>query len=109
MPCKENLSEHKGHILQTCSDCLLWTDTFRNEDVTGRYIMQFSKFGTLLKYSKALSEDANVLIAHSSASVPFPARTGKIDPKDVETIKKQAECLNFPEDFHSYDGKTGQL
>ena len=41
---KENLSDHKGHILQTCSDCLLWTDTFRNGDVTGRYILQFSKF-----------------------------------------------------------------
>lgn len=41
---KENLSDHKGHILQTCSDCLLWTDTFRNGDITGRYILQFSKF-----------------------------------------------------------------
>lgn len=42
---QENLSDHKGHILHTCSDCLLWTDTFRNGDVTGRYILQFSKFG----------------------------------------------------------------
>uniref|UniRef100_I3JIK9 Apolipoprotein M n=1 Tax=Oreochromis niloticus TaxID=8128 RepID=I3JIK9_ORENI len=74
---RKNLSDHKGHILQTCSDCLLWTDTFRNGDVTGRYILQFT-------------------------------RTGKIDPKHVEIFKKQVGCLNFPEDYHSYDGKTGQ-
>ncbi|KAM4577277.1 uncharacterized protein PAE49_007119 [Odontesthes bonariensis] len=72
---RKNLSDHKGHILQTCSDCLLWTDTFRNGDFTGRYILLFT-------------------------------RTGKIDLKDVELFKKQAECLNFPENFHSYDNKT---
>lgn len=72
---RKNLSDHKGHILQTCPDCLLWTDTFRNGDVTGRYILLFT-------------------------------RTGKIDAKDVEIFKKQAACLNFSEDFHSYDGKT---
>ncbi|KAM4616163.1 uncharacterized protein ACJ7VT_009127 [Polymixia lowei] len=70
---RKNLSDHKGHILQTCSGCLLWTDTFRNEDVAGRYVMQFT-------------------------------RTGTIDPKDVEVFKKQAGCLNFPENYHSYDG-----
>uniref|UniRef100_A0A7N6BEG4 Apolipoprotein M n=1 Tax=Anabas testudineus TaxID=64144 RepID=A0A7N6BEG4_ANATE len=74
---RKNLSDHKGHILQTCPDCLLWTDTFRNMDVTGRYILQFT-------------------------------RTGKIDGKDVELFKKQLECLNFPTNFHSYSGKTGQ-
>ncbi|XP_032372075.1 uncharacterized protein LOC116689621 [Etheostoma spectabile] len=72
---RKNLSDHKGHILKTCSDCLLWTDTFRNVDVTGRFILQFT-------------------------------RTGKMDPKDVETFKKQVGCLNFPDNFHSYDGKT---
>ncbi|CAJ1068904.1 saxitoxin and tetrodotoxin-binding protein 2-like [Xyrichtys novacula] len=72
---RKNLSDHKGHILQTCPNCLLWTDTFRNKDVTGRYILQFT-------------------------------RTGKIDPKDVEIFKKQLGCLNFPENFHSFDGKT---
>uniref|UniRef100_A0AAX7SF63 Apolipoprotein M n=1 Tax=Astatotilapia calliptera TaxID=8154 RepID=A0AAX7SF63_ASTCA len=72
---RKNLSDHKGHILQTCSDCLLWTDTFRNGDVTGRYILQFT-------------------------------RTGKIDPKHVDIFKKQVGCLNFPDDYHSYDGKT---
>ncbi|XP_015827992.3 uncharacterized protein [Nothobranchius furzeri] len=71
----KNLSNHKGQLLQTCSDCLLWTDTFRNGDVTGRYILQFT-------------------------------RTGKVEPKDVEIFKKQAECLNFPKNFHSYDGKV---
>ncbi|AWP06953.1 Hypothetical protein SMAX5B_011049 [Scophthalmus maximus] len=40
---RKNLSEHKGHILRTCSDCLLWTDTFRNGDVAGRFILQFSQ------------------------------------------------------------------
>nr|XP_040052241.1 uncharacterized protein LOC120831140 isoform X2 [Gasterosteus aculeatus aculeatus] len=33
---RKNLSGHKGHVLQTCSDCLLWTDTFQNEDATAR-------------------------------------------------------------------------
>ncbi|KAM3611796.1 uncharacterized protein V6R79_024324 [Siganus canaliculatus] len=74
---RKNLSDHKGHILQTCSDCLLWTDTFRNGDMTGRYMLLFT-------------------------------RTGKIDAKDVEIFKKQVGCLNFPESFHSYDGKTGE-
>uniref|UniRef100_A0A673CMR1 Apolipoprotein M n=1 Tax=Sphaeramia orbicularis TaxID=375764 RepID=A0A673CMR1_9TELE len=72
---RKNLSDHKGHILQTCSDCLLWTDTFRNMDVTGRYMLQFT-------------------------------RTGKINPKDTEIFSKQLQCLNFPENYHSYDGKT---
>lgn len=72
---RKNLSDHKGHILQTCTDCLLWTDTFRNGDVTGRYVLQFT-------------------------------RTGEIDPTSVEVFKKQVGCLNFPENFHSYDGKT---
>lgn len=36
------------------------------------------------------------------------ARTGKIDPNHVEIFKKQVGCLNFPDDYHSYDGKTGQ-
>ncbi|XP_013863858.1 uncharacterized protein LOC106517519 [Austrofundulus limnaeus] len=33
-------------------------------------------------------------------------RTGQIDAKDVEMFKQQAECLNFPKNFHSYDNKT---
>lgn len=36
------------------------------------------------------------------------ARTGKMYPKHVEIFKKQLGCLNFPDDYHSYDGKTGQ-
>ncbi|XP_004072483.1 uncharacterized protein LOC101158029 [Oryzias latipes] len=72
---QKNLSDHKGHILQTCPDCLLWTDTFRNRDVTGRYILLFS-------------------------------RTGKIDPEHVDILKKQAECLNFPVNFHRADASA---
>ncbi|KAM9744373.1 saxitoxin and tetrodotoxin-binding protein 2-like [Menidia menidia] len=72
---RKNLSDHKGHLLPTCPDCLLWTDTFRNGDFVGRNIL-------------------------------FYTRTGKIDPNDVELFKKQAECLNFSERFHSYDNKT---
>ncbi|KAK7933554.1 hypothetical protein WMY93_004450 [Mugilogobius chulae] len=71
---RKNLSDHKGHLLQTCSDCLLWTDTFRNVDFTGRNLLLFT-------------------------------RSGKVDPKDVEIFKKQLQCLNFPQNFHSYDGK----
>lgn len=31
-----------------------------------------------------------------------------MDAAGVELFKKQVGCLNFPETFHSYDGKTGQ-
>uniref|UniRef100_A0A3Q3FSX4 Apolipoprotein M n=1 Tax=Kryptolebias marmoratus TaxID=37003 RepID=A0A3Q3FSX4_KRYMA len=72
---RKNLSDHKGQLLQTCSGCLLWTDTFRNRDAIGRFIMQFT-------------------------------RTGQIDPTDVEMFKKQAECLNFPKNLHSYNSTT---
>uniref|UniRef100_A0A3Q2Z2Q8 Apolipoprotein M n=1 Tax=Hippocampus comes TaxID=109280 RepID=A0A3Q2Z2Q8_HIPCM len=72
---RKNLADHKGYILRTCSDCLLWTGSFRNHDVTGRFILQFT-------------------------------RSGAIDPQDVEMFKKQISCLNFPENFHKYDGIT---
>uniref|UniRef100_A0AAY5KEE4 Apolipoprotein M n=1 Tax=Esox lucius TaxID=8010 RepID=A0AAY5KEE4_ESOLU len=70
-----HLSEHKGHYLETCPDCLLWSDTTRNGDVTGRYLLLFT-------------------------------RTGQMDPTYLDTYRKQAECLNFPDKHHSYDGKT---
>ncbi|KAJ0067471.1 hypothetical protein NL108_007948, partial [Boleophthalmus pectinirostris] len=38
---RKNLCNHKGHLLQTCSDCLLWADTFRNMDLTGRNLLLF--------------------------------------------------------------------
>ena len=118
---QENLSNHKGHILHTCPDCLLWTDTFRNGDATGRYIMQFSKSSS---HPNLIFFNVHELTSTSSASL-FPnisnctcvdfffslfilARTGKMDSKDVDIFKKQVECLNFPENYHSYDGKTGQ-
>lgn len=107
---EENLSDHKGHLLPTCTDCLLWTDTFRNGDVTGRFIMQFSKSHSLpslvlnlsiaLKFKQLLKYRQNVFCAS--------ARTGAIDATGVELFKKQVTCLNFPESFHSYDSKTGQ-
>lgn len=98
---KENLSDHKGHILQTCSDCLLWTDTFRNGDVTGRYILQFSESCTSQHIKPGCNLDVDILSL-------LAARTGKMYPKHVEIFKKQLGCLNFPDDYHSYDGKTGQ-
>ncbi|XP_077571666.1 uncharacterized protein LOC144195728 [Stigmatopora nigra] len=72
---RKNLSLHNGQILKTCHDCLLWSGSFQNLDVTGRFILHFTRSGT-------------------------------IDPKDVEVFKKQVNCQNFPENFHSYDGKT---
>ncbi|XP_070992434.1 saxitoxin and tetrodotoxin-binding protein 2-like [Oncorhynchus clarkii lewisi] len=70
-----HLSEHKGKYLETCPDCLLWSDTSRNGDITGRYLLLFT-------------------------------RSGKMDPTYPDTYKNQAECLNFPETHHTYDGKT---
>lgn len=37
------------------------------------------------------------------------ARTGTTDPDLVGLFKEQIACLNFPEDFHSYDGTTGEF
>ncbi|KAM9822053.1 uncharacterized protein ACBT44_007384 [Syngnathus typhle] len=44
---RKYLADHKGHLVRTCSDCLLWTDTFRNRDVTGRFILQFTRSGAI--------------------------------------------------------------
>lgn len=44
----------------------------------------------------------------SSSCSGFSARTGEMDATGVELFKKQVGCLSFPENFHSYDGKTGQ-
>ncbi|KAJ0019330.1 hypothetical protein NQD34_006899 [Periophthalmus magnuspinnatus] len=71
---RKNLSDHKGNLLQTCSDCMLWVDLFRNMDSTGRNLLLFT-------------------------------RSGKVAPKDVEIFKKQLQCLNFPQNFHSYEDK----
>ncbi|XP_055743215.1 300 kDa antigen AG231-like isoform X1 [Salvelinus fontinalis] len=70
-----HLSEHKGQYLETCHDCLLWSDTSRNGDITGRYLLLFT-------------------------------RSGKMDATYLDTYKNQAECLNFPEKHHTYDGET---
>ncbi len=37
---------------------------------------------------------------------PFKARTGTLEPSELETFKKQAECLNFLPEYHF--GGTGQ-
>ena len=118
---QENLSNHKGHILHTCPDCLLWTDTFRNGEATGRYIMQFSKSLSQSNLTTSFRRFMNLAVPALPPYFPifkmepvllfsslFLARTGKIDSKDVDIFKKQVECLNFPENYHSYDGKTGQ-
>ncbi|CAB1322086.1 unnamed protein product, partial [Coregonus sp. 'balchen'] len=68
-------SEHKGQYLETCPDCLQWSDTSRSGDITGRYLLLFT-------------------------------RSGKMDLTYLDTYKKQAECLNFPETHHTYDGET---
>lgn len=34
------------------------------------------------------------------------ARTGALEPSELETFKKQAECLKFPPQYHF--GGTGQ-
>ncbi|KAL0979271.1 hypothetical protein UPYG_G00183050 [Umbra pygmaea] len=70
-----HLSEHKGQYLETCPDCLLWSDTTRNGDITGRYLLLFT-------------------------------RTGQMDPTYLDTYRKQAECLNFPDTHHTYDGES---
>lgn len=45
---------------------------------------------------------------HLFIQIPPPARNGTINAEQAELFKKQIACLNFPEDFHSYDGTTGQ-
>lgn len=98
---EENLSDHKGHLLQTCSDCLLWTDAFRNQDFTGRNLLQFSE-SNFSKAQKPINSECRFNFGF------FSARSGKVDPQDVEIFKKQLQRLNFLHNFHSYDGKIGQ-
>ncbi|XP_067087120.1 uncharacterized protein [Osmerus mordax] len=43
----KNLAVHKGQILETCPDCLLWSDNFRNRDYTGRFLLLFTRTGKL--------------------------------------------------------------
>ncbi|KAK5910097.1 hypothetical protein CesoFtcFv8_003966 [Champsocephalus esox] len=69
-----NGSDH-GHIrthLQSCTDCILWSDTTtrpgKEEVIAGRSLYIFTK-------------------------------TGKLDDLDLEVVKQQAACLKFPPEF----------
>lgn len=42
-----------------------------------------------------------------SSGFSFKARTGTLEPSELETFKKQAECLNFLPEYHF--GGTGQI
>ncbi|XP_061906896.1 uncharacterized protein LOC133652308 isoform X2 [Entelurus aequoreus] len=83
---RKNLAEHKGHILRTCSDCLLWTDTFRNGDVTGRFILLFTRSGEM--------EPKDVEVFQKQVGcLNFPANIHKYDgitglcPDDKQTAE----------------------
>ncbi|XP_061585013.1 uncharacterized protein LOC133450415 [Cololabis saira] len=68
-------SYHDGKYYETCSDCLLSEDT------------------TLLPDGKS---KGRYLFLYT--------RTGNLEPSELETFKKQAECLNFPSEYH-FTGK----
>ncbi|KAI4819975.1 hypothetical protein KUCAC02_027975 [Chaenocephalus aceratus] len=69
-----NGTDH-GHIrtqLQSCTDCILWSDTTirpgKEEVIAGRSLYIFTK-------------------------------TGKLDDLDLEVVKQHAACLKFPPEF----------
>ncbi|KAF7661067.1 hypothetical protein LDENG_00268780 [Lucifuga dentata] len=64
-------SYHDGKYYETCSDCLLSEDT------------------TLLPDGKTKGRYLFLF-----------TRTGALEPSDLETFKKQAECLNFLPEYH---------
>ncbi|KAK2837370.1 hypothetical protein Q5P01_014582 [Channa striata] len=64
-------SYHDGKYYETCADCLLSEDT------------------TLLPDGKSKGRYLFLF-----------TRTGTLDPSELETFKKQAECLSFPAEFH---------
>ncbi|KAM8887567.1 uncharacterized protein AB9W97_014081 [Spinachia spinachia] len=68
--------EHVGKHLVTCDDCILWTDTTVST-VEGRIGRNLYLF----------------------------TKTGKLDLPHLEVFKKQAECLDFPPEFH-FGGTT---
>ncbi|KAM8865035.1 uncharacterized protein ACB058_006409 [Synchiropus picturatus] len=83
---RKNLSDHKGRLIHTCDNCLLWTDSFRNGDVTGRYILQFTRSG------KMEPEDVEVF-QKQVACLNFPENIHSSDqktelcPDDMENTK----------------------
>ncbi|XP_068166075.1 saxitoxin and tetrodotoxin-binding protein 2-like [Antennarius striatus] len=68
-------SYHDGKYYETCSDCLLSEDT------------------TLLPDGKSKGRYFFLF-----------TRTGDLEPSDLETFKKQAECLEFLPEYH-FGGK----
>ncbi|XP_032372072.1 uncharacterized protein LOC116689620 isoform X1 [Etheostoma spectabile] len=70
-------SYHDGKYYETCSDCLLSEDT------------------TLLPDGKSKGRYLFLF-----------TRTGALEPSELETFKKQAECLKFLPEYHF--GGTGQ-
>ncbi|XP_078141494.1 uncharacterized protein LOC144539632 [Centroberyx gerrardi] len=66
-------SDHVGKYLETCPDCILWTD--KSETVTNG---ETKKGRNLFLFTK----------------------TGKVEASQLEVFKKQAACLNFPSEFH---------
>ncbi|KAK5619788.1 hypothetical protein CRENBAI_007314 [Crenichthys baileyi] len=65
--------EHIGRFLETCADCMLWTD-----DSVAKGNGETRKSRNLYIFSK----------------------TGKLDASDLEVFKKQAKCLNLLPNFY---------
>lgn len=63
-------SYHEGKYYETCADCLLSEDTTLLPDGNSRGRYLF-----------------------------LFTRTGKLEPSELETFKKQAECLQFPPEY----------
>ncbi|XP_041643718.1 uncharacterized protein LOC121509961 [Cheilinus undulatus] len=72
-------SYHEGKYYETCADCLLSEDT------------------TLLPDGKSKGRYLFLF-----------TKSGNVDPSEIETYKRQAECLNFPEE-NIYQFGTGEL
>ncbi|XP_030272654.1 uncharacterized protein LOC115581582 [Sparus aurata] len=66
---------HVGKHLQTCPDCILWTDNF-------------------------VSEDKNTATTRKGRNLYLFTKTGALDASHLEEFKKQAACLNFQAEFH---------
>lgn len=123
-------SYHDGKFYETCSDCLLSEDTTLLPDgkSKGRYLFLFSKFlfppsqiwEKKKKKKKTVPGRFNILTIyfHVLSSVPclfsphlthlchgcsFKARTGALDAAELQTFKKQAECLKFLPEYHFAD------
>uniref|UniRef100_A0A3B3UTE7 Apolipoprotein M n=1 Tax=Poecilia latipinna TaxID=48699 RepID=A0A3B3UTE7_9TELE len=69
---------HVGNYLETCAECVLWSDEASTE-INGA--------------------------VRKSRNLYFFTKTGKLDPSDLETLKKQAKCLNLLPDFY-FPGTT---